>query len=211
MFSTWESIVIALSLILGYYYVRQLRRHQKTARIKTSSAKYTADKEKTMKAAARTRNQGAAVPMLSHYIDRRKKEITPKHVTRPAALLLHPHTLEQAKIEYCASASLFQGLYEPLYQASLGNIHDAAFDNLLLTWESRMKTTPLQYLELVWQSSMRQASSRSADASENTFLEVWFRYLKNWGLQRSLEAGQVTWSMNGRILEQMTQEHEKSS
>lgn len=202
--NSWESMAIALGLILVFYYVSQKSPD-------SAKGKPPRNKENRSKPKARARSRGTAVPILSYKLERKKKKASPQgNLNRPASLLLHPYSLEQARLEYFTCASSFQGLYEPLYQASLGKITEPAQVNLLRAWECKIKAIHSPHLELVWRSSIQQTARRTPLSSVNNHLEVWQKHLNDWGLQRSFEVGQIRWSLNGSVLEQRSQENEKS-
>lgn len=188
MSSSWVSMVIAFGLILGFYSTRKLHSFKEH----------------------RNQRSSASTPIISQKLERKKKKASQQpNLKRTASLLLHPHSLEQAKLQYLTSASSFQGLYEPLYQASQGKLHKSAQTDLLMAWEHKIKEAHSQHLELVWSSSIHSPVPVKSPGSENVF-RTWLKYLKGWGLQRSVEAGRICWSLNGDILEQCSQESEKS-
>ncbi|MEA4902007.1 hypothetical protein [Desulfitobacterium sp.] len=193
MYDSWISIIIGLGLILGFYYIRRFRGSNKSNARKINSnkagIKRPLKKEYRTKLRNHSRSENNPAPSLK-----------PKYVPKTASVLLHPYSLEQAKLHYLANAGTFQGLYEKLYQASQGNMSEEDQLNLVHTLESRLYTIHSEHLELVWRSCVR---------TENVF-RVWLKYLKSWGLQRSVESGRIGWSLNGDVLEQSSQESKKS-
>lgn len=212
MHSSWVSMVIALVLILGFYYARKISGLKKGLSQKkpASEKRQSVKNEKVgVKASKRFRKRKAVIPILN-FKRKQKKDHTQVNLTKPASLLLHPYSLEQAKLEYYTYATSFQGLYEPLYQAIQGKKGESNYNNLLKSWDSKINATHSQHLILVWESSVYQVSSRMSLSSETDYFEVWFKHLKDWGLQRSFEAGQISWKLNGSILETSLQKNEKS-
>ncbi|HVJ48825.1 hypothetical protein [Desulfitobacterium sp.] len=214
MHSSWVSMVIALVLILGFYYARKISGREKgLSQKKADSGKRQSVKNEKVgvKASKRFRKRKAVIPILNPNFKRKhKKDHTQANLTKPASLLLHPYSLEQAKLEYYAYATSFQGLHEPLYQAIQGKKGESDYNNLLKSWDSKINATHSQHLILVWESSVYQVSPRMSLSSETAYFEVWFNHLKDWGLQRSFEAGQISWMLNGSIIEKSLQKNEKS-
>lgn len=202
MYHSWISIIIGLGLILGFYYIRRFRSSNKSNIQKINSdkagIKRPLKKEYRTKLRNHTRSENKSAPSLK-----------PKYVPKPASVLLHPYSLEQAKLHYLANAGTFQGLYEKLYQASQGKMSEEDQLNLVHTLEDRLYTIHSEHLELVWRSCVRSSPSIKAYSTENVF-RVWLKYLKSWGLQRSVESGRIGWSLNGDVLEQSSQENKKS-
>lgn len=216
MLSTAGNIIIALLLILVFTFSRRLLRHNKLGmhlkkqyhkKVK-SSAK---NKNRHSKIIDRSRLKESILNNQSKsYSLKKQKKRTKANPDRPASVLLHPHILEQARKEFLEYASSFKGLYEPLYQASQDNLRESSQNDLLKAWEDRIKTTHSQYLELIWKNSGYQWASRKGVMGKS-YWALWLKHLKDCGLQRSQEAGQIYWSLNGCILEQSNQENEKSS
>ncbi|MPN05443.1 hypothetical protein SDC9_152693 [bioreactor metagenome] len=193
MYDSWISIIVGLGLILGFYYIRRFRSSNKSNARKINSnkagVKRLPKKEYRKKLRNHSRSDNNPTPSLK-----------PKYVPKTASVLLHPYSLEQAKLHYLANAGTFQGLYEKLYQAGQGNMSEEDQLNLVNTLESRLYTIHSEHLELVWRSCVR---------TDNVF-RVWLKYLKSWGLQRSVESGRIGWSLDGDVLEQSPQESKKS-
>lgn len=206
-------MVIALGLILGFYYTRRLRNLKKYKSQKSSSSARRAlprKKDNRSKPRDYTYSREISIPILrTKFVHKKKKASQQKNPNRTASLLLHPHSLEQAKLQYLAYASSFQGLYEPLYQASQGKIQGSAQTELLKAWEFKIKEAHSQHLELVWRSSVRSPVPAKTFGCDNIF-QVWLKYLKGWGLQRSVESERICWILNENIIEQSSQESEKS-
>jgi hypothetical protein len=206
-------MVVALGLIVGFYYIRRHNRWKKLKSQKSSAlnkGKHPHKKGNHTKLDHYARSKETFIPILGRKREPNKKKVSPQpNLNRTASILLHPHSIEQAKLQYLECASSFHGLYEPLYLACQGKMKETAQIDLFKNWEHRIKMTQSQHLELVWRSSAYSRVAAKTSSSENVF-RIWLKYLKGWGLQRSLEAGQVCWSLNGNILEECTQESENS-
>lgn len=225
MQSPWGSTLVALGLIAGFYFFRKIYGRRKSFFKKklASEKKGTAPKKGTpLKTSDRHRDTGGAVPIFSKHAERKKKEISKKfNPERPASLLLHPHSLEQAKQEYFARASYFQGLYELLYQGSQGNLGCSIQARLIQDWELKITSTHSEHLTLVWTSIVHHHAGKKfygkgasginkSLCSESALLAAWLKQLKDWGVQRSFESGQACWKLNENILEQSSHEVLKS-
>lgn len=209
MYSSLMSMAVALGLIVGFYYIKK---HRSWKKLKNRKAviykkKHPHKKGNRSKQEVHTRSKEASIPIFGRKREQNKKKTSP-HLNRTASLLLHPQSIEQAKLQFLNSADSFQGLYEPLYQACQGKIDEYSQAELVKKWESRIKMTQTQYLELVWRSSAYSRTAGKSSSSDG--LRAWLKYLKSWGLQRSLAAGQIYWSLNGNTLEECTQESENS-
>lgn len=213
MDSSWVSLFVAIGLILGFYYTRRARGFERYKRHKSSFSamlKTLRKKKNRSKSGDYAHAKESSIPILRKKLEHKKKKVSVRtNKNRTASLLLHPHSLEQAKLQYLTNASSFQGLYELLYQASQGNMQKSAQKDLLKVWEQKINEAHSQHLELVWRSSVYSLVPTKTAGYENVF-RVWLKYLNAWGLQRSLEAGEICWSLNGNILEQSVQESEKS-
>lgn len=215
MLSTAGNMIIALLLILVFTFSRRLLWHnelgiQTKKRYPDKVKSPFKNKERHSKVMERSRSKEVIPNRSKNYNLKKRKTRTKANPDRPASVLLHPHTLEQARKEFLEYASSFKGLYEPLYQASQDNLRESSQNELLKAWEDKIKATHSQYLELIWKNSGYQWASRRGVMGK-AYWELWLKHLKDCGLQRSQEAGQIYWSLNGCILEQSNQENEKSS
>ncbi|AHF08545.1 hypothetical protein [Desulfitobacterium metallireducens] len=213
MDTAWISMIVAVGLILGFYYTRRQQSFKKYHGHKSSSSvKVKTPRKKNNRSKLRdcAYSRESSISVLSQKLEhKKKKESSRTKKVKTASLLLHPHSLEQAKLQYLANACSFQGLYELLYQASQGSMQKSSQKDLLKAWENKINTTHSQHLEMVWKSSVYSPISVKNADFENVF-RVWLKYLKGWGLQRSVEAGEIYWSLNGNILEQCIQDSKKS-
>ncbi|WP_425801044.1 hypothetical protein [Desulfitobacterium sp. Sab5] len=215
MLSTAENMIIALLLILVFTFSRRLFGHNeldiKTKRHYPEKPKSSLkNKELRSKVMDRSRSKEVISNRSKNYSLKKRKTRIKANADRPASVLLHPHTLEKARKEFLEYASSFKGLYEPLYQASQDNLRESSQNELLKAWEDKIKATHSQYLELIWENSGYQWASRKGIVGK-AYWELWLKHLKDCGLQRSQESGQIYWSLNGCILEQSNHENEKSS
>lgn len=213
MLSTAGNMFIALILILVFTFSRRLFGRNKLSinPQKHEKIKSSLNKERS-RVTERSRSKEKALSKRSKsYSLKNRKKRSYTNLDRPASVLLHPHTLEQARKEFLEYASSFKGLYEPLYQASQDNLRESSQNELLKAWEDKIKATHSQYLELIWKNSGYQWASRKRATFGKAYWEVWLKHLKDCGLQRSQEADQIYWRLNGCILEQSAQENEKSS
>lgn len=213
MLGTAGNIFIALILILVFTFSRRLfgRNEVSMNSQKHDKIKAALNKEQRFRAMERSRPKENALSKRSKSYSLKKRRTRVHNLDRPASVLLHPYTLEQARKEFSEYASSFKGLYEPLYQASQDNLRELSQNELLKAWEDKIKATHSQYLELIWKNSGYQWASRKRANFGQAYWEVWLKHLKDCGLQRSQEANQIYWRLNGCILEQSTQENEKSS
>lgn len=205
-------MVVALGLIVGFYYIR---RHNSFNKLKSKKSSPTKNGKNAKKKGNSSKYRKfpyfseGSIPNIGHKGDHSKKKVsTQSNSNRTASILLHPKSIEQARLQYLACATSFQGLYEPLYQACQDKMEESAQKDLFKNWELRIKMTHSPHLELIWRSSINRVTEKNSN-SENV-LRAWLKYLKGWGLQRSLEAGQICWSLNGNIIEEDTQDSEKS-
>lgn len=214
MFSTAGNMFIALILILVFTFSRRFfgRNESSITSPKNKKIKASLNKELRSRVMERSRSKETALEKRSKsYSLKKRKTRSYTNLDRPASVLLHPHTLEQARKEFLEYASCFKGLYEPLYQASQDNLRESSQNELLKAWEDKIRATHSEYLELIWKNSGYQWASRKRANLGQAYWEVWLKHLKDCGLQRYQEADQIYWRLNGCILEQSTQENEKSS
>lgn len=215
MGSSWESIVVAVGIILLFYFARHY-----TPRLKSP-------KNMKIKSRSKEHHKPLEVQTKKESKQSRTKQSTPSNAA--ASLVMHPHSFERAKKEYLQNAQRFSGFYEVLYLSSTGKLAGTSQEQLLKSWEDGILSTDASNFILAWNTVIQKYCGRNFyfkgnskgkgdDEEENRILQDWYRILHKWGLHRE-PGGQIQselhggepmgaqelsyyWVLNGEILEE---------
>ncbi|AGA69670.1 hypothetical protein Desdi_2239 [Desulfitobacterium dichloroeliminans LMG P-21439] len=222
MGSSWESLAVAIVIILLFYFGKrfapQLKETQK--RIKVKQPK---DESKAM-----------AIILSKKENKAKATQPRPSHSSSTvASLVLHPHTFERAKREYIQYAQRFLGAYELLYLSCYGNIGGERKVQLINNWEEGILSTDAPNFILAWNTCVQKHCGRNFYGRGNSkgnskekidyemvdlILQDWLKLLLRWGLHREprgyiqseLQGGEPIgttelnyyWLLNGEVLEE---------
>lgn len=226
MGNQWESILVALGIIVLFYFIRKYYLSKKPELISRpiQATQTTKNREKQMLSRGkRTEN----VPFNN----------SSRNSNHMASLIMHPNSLEHAGKEFMENAQRFHGLYESLFLLCNGKITGVFREQVLRRWEEGIQAAEAKYLTLVWTTIVRKhcgrsyyqnSSSRgtSDNKVENDILQDWLKQLFKWGLRREIHghipsseldresrnassAECIRWILNGEVLEE-GEEHLKS-
>lgn len=218
MGNQWESILVALGIIVLFYLMRKYNQSKKPSLssrpLQAIPIKY---REKQLHSRGKRRENSPF-----HNSSRNSNHI--------ASLIMHPNSLEQARKEFSENAQRFHGLYESLFLSCNGKVTGVFREQVLRRWEEGIQATEAQYLILLWTTIVRTHCGRSyyrnsstrgnSDTKvENDILRDWLKQLFKWGLRREIHgqipsseleqdlrttscAEYVRWILNGKVLEE---------
>lgn len=215
MGSSWESVVVAIGIILLFYFARRY-----TPQLKNP---------KSMKTKSRSKEQPKPLEVHTKKENKQSRIKQSTSSNSAASLIMHPHSFEQAKKEYMQNAQLFGGFYEVLYLSCSGKLAGTRQEQLLKSWEEGILSTDASNFILAWNTIIQKycgrnfyfkgnSKGKSEIEEENRILQDWYRILLKWGLHRE-PGGQIQselhggepmgaqelnyyWLLNGEILEE---------
>ncbi|MGI1660069.1 MAG: hypothetical protein ACRKFN_14045 [Desulfitobacterium sp.] len=224
MGSSWESIAVAIVIILLFYfgkrYAPQIKENQKRVKVK------------------QPKEESKALDMILSKKENKVTQSRASHTSSTvASLVLHPHTFERAKREYLQHAQRFLGAYELLYLSCYGNLGGERKVQLLKNWEEGILSTDAPNFILAWNTCVQKHCGRNFYSKGNPkgntmgnskekidyevvdlILQDWLKLLLKWGLHREprgytqseLQGGEPLgatelnyyWLLNGEVLEE---------
>ncbi|EHL06634.1 hypothetical protein HMPREF0322_02683 [Desulfitobacterium hafniense DP7] len=213
---SWESVVVAIGIILLFYFARRYTPGQKHP--------------KTMKTGSRSKEETPALEMILTKKEAKHVPVKPAPSSQGAAsLVMHPHSFERAKREYMHYAQQFSGLYEVLFLSCSGKASAQGREQLLKNWEEGIVGTNAPNFILAWNTIIQKYCGRnfyfkgnvkgkSDQGEEERILQDWLKILFRWGLHRE-PRGQIQlephggepigaqdlnyyWVLNGEVLEE---------
>jgi hypothetical protein len=229
MGNQWESILVALGIIVLFYFIRKYYQSKKLSLIsrpvQATPMKY---REKERERQMPTRGKRRENAPLNN---------SSRNSNHIASLIMHPNSLEHAGKEFLENAQRFHGLYESLFLSCNGKVTGVFREQVLRRWEEGIQAAEAQYLSLAWTTIVRKHCGRSYYVNsssrgnsdikvENEILQEWLKQLFKWGLRREIHglmpsseldqgslntpgAECVCWILNGQVLEE-GDEHVKS-
>ncbi|AFM01017.1 hypothetical protein Desde_2704 [Desulfitobacterium dehalogenans ATCC 51507] len=216
MRSSWESIVVAIGIILLFYFARRYTPGQKSP--------------KTMKKGSRPKEETKPLEMILTKKEMKHVPVKPSPSSQGvASLVMHPHSFERAKREYMRYAQQFSGFYEVLFLSCSGKLSGPRQEQLLKDWEEGILGTDAPNFILAWNTIIQKYCGRNfyfkgnikgkgEQGEEERILQSWLKILFRWGLHRELK-GQIQlephggepigaqeqnyfWVLNGEVLEE---------
>lgn len=186
MASQWESIIVALGVILLFYCLKRYFASNNPTILSHHGHDHSAKKP------VKKSQQGERKAI------RRTQLKSGPHTNQGATLVLHPHSLARGGKEFAEHAQAFQGLYETSYDLCNGQSGNLLCKDILRSWEARICATSAQYLILVWSTIVhkhcgrdyyqpRTLGSKRDLLAEYQILQEWLKQLYKWGLQRKFE------------------------
>jgi len=229
MISGWKEFLVALGLILLFYYARRYFPKQKhPPDLPKRSRVQDEIKPLEMISTKNSVNQSAVKSKIAQSAKATQNTV--------ANLVMHPHSFERAKKEYIQHAAKFSGLYEVLYLANMGSLSPLQQEQLLKSWEDRILATEASNLILAWNtviqrycgrnlyyksSGKRKEEEQSASKEVEKILRDWLKLMFKWGLHREPRAQSHTlhseghggehvnaqeldyyWVLNGEVIEE---------
>ena len=224
MGSQWESILVALGIILLFYFSRRYYLRDKPP-IKPP---YNPQTPHPIRAKNKNKQLQVVRKKINHKAAQTK---TSQNSNQVASLVMHPLSIERAKKEFLQYAQRFRGSYESLYLTCYGKPTGILREQVLRNWEEGIRATEAQNFILVWNTIVQKHCGRNyylkgtprwaRDAKvENEILHDWLKQLFIWGLLRELrgqtqstelggeprggnaEPEKTCWLLNGEILEE---------
>lgn len=194
----WGTFLVALIVIIVYYFAVKTYRKQNRAKAQHKKLKNTSKF-----------SQKPIIKPSSH--SKSMKTASSSSSRHRGSLVMHPHSLEVAKIEFTQVAPKFRGAYESLYLSSQGR--GANPEHVLKIWDETIKNSKAKYLVLTWTTLIRKhyGNLYSKDSSpwgedskkDDLILKEWLKQLCHWGLKRELlgESHTPLWTLNGETVE----------
>lgn len=186
MASSWESIIVALGIILLFYCLKRYFISNNPSIL--SHRGHENSSKKSAKKSQHTERKPLKHAQLN----------SAPHSNQGATLVLHPHSLARGGKEFAEHAQDFQGLYESTYSLGNGQSGSLSCKDILRSWEVRICATTAKHLILVWSTIVhkhcgrdyyqpRTLGSKRDHQAEHQILQEWLKQLYKWGLQRKFQ------------------------
>lgn len=227
----WESILVAFGIIAIFYYAKKYIERKKPPFMAKDAKHYPVSSSKK-----ENKNQLGVKGVKGFNKKSNFKSSQSTISNHTAALVMHPHSMENARKEFILNAQRFSGSYESLFLVCNGKVTGVFREQVLRNWEEGIRSTEAKFLILVWTTIVQKHSGRNfyrqgvprwnrEGKQENDILQDWLKQLFKWGIVRELCRHSLSpeleedakgrgetprWVLNGEILEE-GQEQVKST